>query len=596
MMPRAPEMMTDVEREIEQLICKLRAQSPLGLAEEFPDVANELPVSPTCAQRPRSFSDPPAGHQRSPSHELLLRAIFDTPECRTESPSALFACRLRRRGATFHRVEDATVEATERRFHRWAYGDDCPSDDDGDSAERFYFLVDDTSSGEGCARPYNDKDSPRPLGRPSLSARRSAESIDESLCSTSSPISFVAGDDAWSVHSSASDSSEPVANGHIEINRSSLASSTSQTSDPPVSNEINVTLTPSEPISDHQADDQDTPTETRAAEKCEARTSTNTGPGKAKTWKWLAVPRVKSVSRRAKLQVARNQRAAAAKARAIGDSFTDRFSKMEVQEIIDCSTLQARSTESLLDDARRSTSESVRTQSSDGSPSALQHARSHISLPSSFNHLPPIPKVSFFQDEDKEALIPHPLSGAAASSTPNLRLSSASEPGPQSRNAVSALSNRTQRTSTSSSSDDLDWTAFQMAISGPTGDYFMAGDATAEEEEEEEEEIVAWYLGFGFESEGQLLVSEDDEEVDGIEHEANLAALQEPPAAIASRMPPTPRDSTVPKLEEAASKPKALAAESDQWQMSCNLNDLGDFLDVYHLGALGGDYLPDLDL
>jgi hypothetical protein len=49
---------------------------------------------------------------------------------------------------------------------------------------------------------------------------------------------------------------------------------------------------------------------------------------------------------------------------------------------------------------------------------------------------------------------------------------------------------------------ELDWTAYQMAISGGTGDYYMAGHIPSvsdlEDDEGELEEIEAWFEGFGF--------------------------------------------------------------------------------------------------
>lgn len=56
--------------------------------------------------------------------------------------------------------------------------------------------------------------------------------------------------------------------------------------------------------------------------------------------------------------------------------------------------------------------------------------------------------------------------------------------------------------------DQVDWTAFQMAISGGAGDYFMTGTIDHEElanEEKEIDGIVEWWKGFGFKGYGRMV-------------------------------------------------------------------------------------------
>ena len=120
----ATETVREVERQIELYISEQRAKCSWSHPSQ-----GEVPSVPPSVSsyaygyyrtRPRRRKSRP-WHRRSTAQELL-RAIFDTPECRTESSSALLACHLRRRGATFHRIPDAEVQATRRRLSRWASG------------------------------------------------------------------------------------------------------------------------------------------------------------------------------------------------------------------------------------------------------------------------------------------------------------------------------------------------------------------------------------------------------------------------------------------------------------------------------------------
>ncbi|KAI0506962.1 hypothetical protein F5B22DRAFT_622100 [Xylaria bambusicola] len=57
--------------------------------------------------------------------------------------------------------------------------------------------------------------------------------------------------------------------------------------------------------------------------------------------------------------------------------------------------------------------------------------------------------------------------------------------------------------------EDLDWTAFQMAISGGAGDLFSESDDVMRQREEEEvADIAAWWDSWHFESSGELVTTE----------------------------------------------------------------------------------------
>ena len=123
-----------------------------------------------------------------------------------------------------------------------------------------------------------------------------------------------------------------------------------------------------------------------------------------------------------------------------------------------------------------------------------------------------------------------------------------------------------------------------MAISGPTGDYFMGGETSPESADDDE--IVEWFASYGFDSEGSL-IHEDD---------ATRAAASEPVWLPPVELPAL--DSVVSSVrssgvtlaseEQNLANPDPVAEESEVGKMSCNLNDLGDYLNFEssHVGSL----------
>ncbi|GKT64642.1 hypothetical protein ColTof4_07038 [Colletotrichum tofieldiae] len=64
--------------------------------------------------------------------------------------------------------------------------------------------------------------------------------------------------------------------------------------------------------------------------------------------------------------------------------------------------------------------------------------------------------------------------------------------------------------------DTLDWTAFQMAILGGAGYLFSdSTDFSQPSENEEVADLAAWFDGFGFDSHGIMMTSDDSERVPG---------------------------------------------------------------------------------
>ncbi|KAI9815411.1 MAG: hypothetical protein M1832_005481 [Thelocarpon impressellum] len=137
-----------------------------------------------------------------------------------------------------------------------------------------------------------------------------------------------------------------------------------------------------------------------------------------------------------------------------------------------------------------------------------------------------------------------------------------------------------------SQSEDLDWTAFQMAISGPTGGYLMGGDTTPSSADDDE--IIDWFVSYGFETEG-LLVNEDPTSAHAADFEPVWADPVELPALDSAGS--SARSSAVGLSEEAndvVSQASNGADDVPANKMSCNLNDLGDYLsfETYPVGAV----------
>ncbi|KAI9666990.1 MAG: hypothetical protein M1829_005597 [Trizodia sp. TS-e1964] len=108
--------------------------------------------------------------------------------------------------------------------------------------------------------------------------------------------------------------------------------------------------------------------------------------------------------------------------------------------------------------------------------------------------------------------------------------------------------------------DTPDWTAFQIAISGPTGDYLMGGD---EDSSESSDSIVDWFGSWGFESEGHLVHSDEEDD--------------DPVGLVPDCGSPDSSISWVSTLRSGEDKEAVIHDFTPR--MSCNLvHDLGDYL------------------
>ena len=146
----------------------------------------------------------------------------------------------------------------------------------------------------------------------------------------------------------------------------------------------------------------------------------------------------------------------------------------------------------------------------------------------------------------------------------------------------------TNEPASSSSSSSLslsDYAAFQMAISGPTGDYLMSWAGHAEDGGEDD--IVDWFLSLGFESEGLLVESEGDEPDDGDEGVYFIHHQRRSSSSPHSRSSATLGGLVGPKPATIETKPTMVDKDDHPLQMSCNLRDLGDFLGDFPSGLIG---------
>lgn len=360
-----------------------------------------------------------------------------------------------------------------------------------------------------------------------------------------------------------------------------------------------------------------------------ARTTSRRQVKEAKTSKWLpigttpltSVKRMRSVSRRARREANRRNKRAAAKAKVFGDNVAEilsgrAFQRPEVQEMIDTNEISAwsssddsRSRSSSIHEAQNgSSSSSERYLPIEGHresevPSRLKLSRLQEISTATTNHdtsslsqqqqppeqqhssfsrefLPPIPEVSPIQDRDNAALfagasvIISPLESAPGGTSirsghSRHTLPASFQPFSNHRPSqiLGAAPSKHRRRATAS--DDVDWTAFQMAISGPTGDYLMAGDAHSESGSVDD--LVDWFLEYGFDSEGVLIQSDEMEDPERL--------LDCPPK------PPTPVQPSA--AAELGPSGPAKTGPDEAWKMSCNLQDLGEYLNFesYHVGA-----------
>jgi hypothetical protein len=197
-----------------------------------------------------------------------------------------------------------------------------------------------------------------------------------------------------------------------------------------------------------------------------------------------------------------------------------------------------------------------------------------------------------------ESLTSSPLRMSVAGSSPSPRITSPEpdERGAQASPARAYRARRTQSAITPSThhqfAEDIDLTAFQMAISGPTGDYFMGGEGNPEVDGVDD--IVDWFQSLGFESEGLLVQDGIMASSDILDDDVLGPASPREGRLAASR-------SSAGKNGGSSSSSSAqpfFRSRSDGEQMTCNLSGLEDFLnfEVYHAEALGREMLSPQDL
>ncbi|KAI9827391.1 MAG: hypothetical protein M1826_006316 [Phylliscum demangeonii] len=328
----------------------------------------------------------------------------------------------------------------------------------------------------------------------------------------------------------------------------------------------------------------------------------------SKPWSWLPAPRtmapvkrMKSVSKKGRRQSHRKTLLTSARAREFGDSMVDllsgrAFHRVEVDEMIDTTLIGAMDLTSSPRpgpadpaDASRRSSERASADGASARPGRPSGDGVGRDAGRSLAPLSHIRQGSPFADAVDDALLTLPAAGSTtAPVTPSVLPTAGREPRPRahslappapgrrtrlgSPDATAAERTGSRSHSRSTSIDDVDWTAFQMAISGPTGDFLMSGDAPSDDGVGDD--VVDWFLDYGFVSEGLMVQSDADtsDDDDGDDDDAFLDHEM-------------PDDALMPK--PLASGP-ALAGDDDgaTWKMSCNLSDLGDYLtyETYHVG------------
>ncbi|KAI9761932.1 MAG: hypothetical protein M4579_000715 [Chaenotheca gracillima] len=248
-------------------------------------------------------------------------------------------------------------------------------------------------------------------------------------------------------------------------------------------------------------------------------------------------------------------------------------------------------------------------------------------------NLPTILEVSPLQDDDKEAvetpkttstLLKKPLTLNPRQMTrpffPDLPLSVEDPPmsprylhGPIRLIPSSGLTSDFHDEKIPCGSDKLDWTAFQIAISGPTGDYFMGGETTPEDTTNDDD-LVDWYFSsFPCLSQGQMVRSEDSdfEDEDILYSEESGRKEEEPeeledvdeelcttPVELPALLATDPASGRTSASSLATVRSNGSETEShiknekpsQKWHMSANLTDLGDYLsaEMVHLGDFDG--------
>ena len=705
----------EIKRQVERYILEQRAHGPLLQADSAAP-SRARPTSLTGRFRRRPLSRRVSRASTPTARGLRLRAIFDTPGCRTDSSSSLLACHLQRHGATFRRVEEAVVEATERRRRRWARGSVLPSDDDDeddedDAAAAAAAAADDEpdwSDTSSCYSRDTDTDTdtdtntdidedegqgnlapvtrlgraPTQVGSSSLFSRTANERTRPSLCRNPSSKSFVRGDDRRFFHASTRIDRAAWRPDPTKVDRADYVVPVTIISETPLDTDTATT----EPECDHvtHSDDGEEASNTTAPTRNPRNTHpfpTTSQAEQAKAWRWLAtkripsVRRVRSVSRRAKTRLVHNNRAAAARARAIGGSLSETvnsrlFERIEVQEMIGPADLsaavlnQASEHESHPDEDGDPATVAVTTTTADDTKDAgpfavlrrvFEAARPDSGRRATFSGLPPprrtgasgrcqsqdhlatISEASPLRLDARDASAPDPDPQCAADDDSDRcsltrtvsSLSSRHEPfsadddfraasSLSGTSSVSALGHDWRREnsrtdaghrSSTSSADNLDLTMYQMAISGGTGDYFMAGGEGATDDECHDD-LVDWFLTLGFESEGALVRAEPVDELyhdcdyhddydddydaftdDGVSIYPGQSLSSSTTSSARTSMNTTTAKPTVEARQGPVSTTKtATDPDADGWQMSCNLTNLGDFLnlEVYHMNALGG--------
>ncbi|KAI9809022.1 MAG: hypothetical protein M1825_002311 [Sarcosagium campestre] len=702
---RVASMLNTVEKQVQQYIREQRVHDPLDLSPSNSQARQDGDTKQHGVACPRSVTDiarpflnKNKAFSKRPSDEIPLQLIFDTPECRTQiSPAESSPCQLNRRGATFHRVEDSVVAASERRNQQWSQSDYAEAQRESRQAlTGSYFnnsapdltlgrtgtsspALSDSPSGSSVSVASSSSTFPR---RP-LEARhpgsifgprlRSFESSLRNLHSRSHSLSHES-PCPWEAEPCRTPPAPNAA--FTPFQRGSPKRSSSQTSAPSLafSSDDDHQSDPPSPTTTSESDapqparfveplqvNEDGGLETEDCDSLDmfegGEFSNNAlaaafydrnhpvdiiGNCKKTRLRWFIGSKnppsrhvhIDTKGRKAPTQ--RSSKLPDLKRWGVGDSVTDllsrkMFNRFDVQEIDTmrrCPSPLSESTKTSIESShdieclRKSTIDmpvsapcdqllsppakpitihvqdgveeikprpQLHLDCSDHVASAVAEEEVALSQPPRIGcalqppRLATILEVSMNQDEDKEAIVsPARTITVAMSSSPSCNL-----PIPVIDPPITpSILHGPIRLSVANPSERLDWTAFQMAISGPTGDYLMGGvsggmnDESYRPEEAIEDDFVDWFRSYGYESEGLLIIGEDEPSDFDTAFSQGLIVFSTSPVEL-------------PAGDSQNRRSTDSVVQGDMWmekrgcKMSCNITDLGDFLNFesYHIGA-----------
>ncbi|KAI9681232.1 MAG: hypothetical protein M1817_002514 [Caeruleum heppii] len=668
---RVSDLITDLEKQIKAYIHEQQACDPLHLVDSGTSTSSHQRL-------PRTRYTETKRSPRPEREKISLDLIFDTPECRTESSPVLpGGCQLLRRGATFHRVDRATAEASDLRSRQWERLVDSSAEHrhllEGSGVPPTFDALENATKSALAAistktLPMKTEDrggSENAMTHACIPAIASAGgSIEGSEEAIDRPAPLRARSHSPNCidlnHSMKSSSRPPSPDLELEAHGglrhlrqrpithdpSRLPPSPPRTISPTFEASVSEAFAPASPTCFEDALQLDVGLSKHAFQirkvlaADEARTQTRTvseDKGQAKTKSGRAVAsstRSKSVSRKGRRRgtvrsvnsrkKGQPVKAVPTKNWRVGQSVTGllsgrMFHRLEADEMIDTSKIQhhvvAESPTAM--DPPSSVAQSDEERIQHPSPGVGQDdSEVHPAFRRSQDSTCPAVSISTSSERDEDIVKPSPVSQVSSTSTLSLKGQRASTTLPipvlktpesedqeededlwfrSCRLSTRSVSIESMNRRNASAAENLDWTAFQMAISGPTGSYLMGGaDEHPEVAIDDDAETLSWFESYGFDSEGRLVRSYVEED--------GLGEAMHSPEDDWMYLAPV----ELPGLDSQISSVRSSSGltmgtehggveggPSDQPcnMMSANLTDLGDYLnfELSHVGVIDAE-------